>query len=571
MAANSSSKKRKQPSSTGIFTRSKSQVHIGGNRSGRKRLLTTPTTTFQWSDLPQGKPRGRYGPRSRLDEGQISHIAIKDLRAHRVFSCCNLDTDKPQILKDGCGYPDGTASLEGKVGVESLSPDRNLDDSTESSRDDPKAAAMKENAGFCDEKNGQMTPPDADIFSKPEADEGEGNGAQCVSQSTENILLKQPSGSIRKNDSMSRSRSVLNPCSRLKLFKTPGSFSYRRLLPYLMDIAKENSCASKNVQCPKPEMGLEEKPHPSLLASHNEEMCENKLNVNSFQIEGNNVDSGALHTATLTPSEGSINDKKLDLISDEHLGEPQIALDSQKERESQIERVKSDESSRLEPPNDNLTVIQGTDQPDTLPCIVTCEALSREKTVVEVCHQPSVDTEENCVTPDMELITNVKSSDTINFEQNSLQVEAFAPSGFPDARLQKGILKRNPRGCRGLCSCLNCASFRLHAERAFEFSRNQMQDAEEVAVELMKELSYLRKMLEESAVGASNDAFVHVNQVKDACEKASNAAELAKERLKQMNYDLNIHCRITCLQRPRVTFSNYVNEKVITKTSLSSK
>ena len=260
-------------------------------------------------------------------------------------------------------------------------------------------------------------------------------------------------------------------------------------------------------------MGLEEKPHPSLLASHNEEMCENKLNVNSFQIEGNNVDSGALHTATLNPSEGSTNDKKLDLISDEHLGEPQIAFDSQKERESQIERVKSDESSRLEPPNDNLTVIQGTDQPDTLPCIVTCEALSREKTVVEVCHQPSVDTEKNCVTPEMELITNVKSSDTINFEQNSLQVEAFAPSEFPDTRPQKGILKRNPRGCRGLCSCLNCASFRLHAERAFEFSRNQMQDAEEVAGELMEELSYLRKMLEETAVGASNHAFVHVNQV----------------------------------------------------------
>ena len=208
MAANSSSKKRKQPSSTGIFTRSKSQVHIGGNRSGRKRLLTTPTTTFQWSELPQGKPRGRYGPRSRLDEGQISHIAIKDLRAHRVFSCCNLDTDKPQILEDGCGYPDGTASLEGKIGVESLSPDRSLDDSTESSRDDPKAVAMKENAGFCDEKNVQMTPPDADIFSKPEVDEGEGNGAQCVSQSTEFFLLKQPCGNIRKNDSMSRSRSV---------------------------------------------------------------------------------------------------------------------------------------------------------------------------------------------------------------------------------------------------------------------------------------------------------------------------------------------------------------------------
>ncbi|RVW22293.1 hypothetical protein CK203_056718 [Vitis vinifera] len=76
------------------------------------------------------------------------------------------------------------------------------------------------------------------------------------------------------------------------------------------------------------------------------------------------------------------------------------------------------------------------------------------------------------------------------------------------------------------------------------------------------------QILEQSFVLKKLEEF---SLVKDACEKASNAAELAKERLKQMNYDLNIHCRITCLQRPRVTFSNYVNEKVITKTSLSSK
>lgn len=36
----------------------------------------------------------------------------------------------------------------------------------------------------------------------------------------------------------------LKPCSLRKVFKTPGSVSYRRLLPYLMDISKENSCKS---------------------------------------------------------------------------------------------------------------------------------------------------------------------------------------------------------------------------------------------------------------------------------------------------------------------------------------
>lgn len=34
-------------------------------------------------------------------------------------------------------------------------------------------------------------------------------------------------------------------------------------------------------------------------------------------------------------------------------------------------------------------------------------------------------------------------------------------------------------------------------------------------------------------------------QVKEACRKASEAELTAKDRLQQMNYELNIHCRIT--------------------------
>ncbi|KAF9606462.1 hypothetical protein IFM89_025292, partial [Coptis chinensis] len=43
-----------------------------------------------------------------------------------------------------------------------------------------------------------------------------------------------------------------------------------------------------------------------------------------------------------------------------------------------------------------------------------------------------------------------------------------------------------------------CASFRRHAERAFKFSRNQMQDSREVALGLMKELSRVRSLLAKS-------------------------------------------------------------------------
>ncbi|KAG6593641.1 hypothetical protein SDJN03_13117, partial [Cucurbita argyrosperma subsp. sororia] len=107
-----------------------------------------------------------------------------------------------------------------------------------------------------------------------------------------------------------------------------------------------------------------------------------------------------------------------------------------------------------------------------------------------------------------------------------------------------GIPKQNPRGCRGICNCLNCSSFRLHAERAFEFSRNQLQDAEVVASDLMKELSFIRDVLEKCSDGAYGDAGYYSNKVKEACRKASEAELVAKDRLLQMNCKLDIQSRI---------------------------
>lgn len=244
----------------------------------------------------------------------------------------------------------------------------------------------------------------------------------------------------------------------------------------------------------------------SVLAYDNEQMCKNKLSVDASQIGANNV-------ATLTHSDGSVNDKEPDLISYEPISEPRTAFNSQTKQELQNEKVISDESQNLEPLRDNLAMIQVMDQPETPPCIVNHKTLSKDEAIEEFCHQLSVDSGEDQVTPELELITNMRSPETVNLEQNLLRVDSFYPLGFPDARLSKGILKRNPRGCRGLCTCLNCASFRLHAERAFEFSRNQMQDAEEVAAELMKELSYLRNMLKESTLEANGHAFVCINKV----------------------------------------------------------
>ncbi|OIT00241.1 PREDICTED: uncharacterized protein LOC109228784 [Nicotiana attenuata] len=160
---------------------------------------------------------------------------------------------------------------------------------------------------------------------------------------------------------------------------------------------------------------------------------------------------------------------------------------------------------------------------------------------------------------------------TICHQKSTLSESSYDLVTRPDL-LNKGILKRNPRGCRGLCNCLNCVSFRLHAERAFEFSTNQMQDSEEVALGLMKELANMRIFLEKHLSSENDLAPIPLSQleVEEACTKALEAEQLAKERLSQMNNELHYHCRVPPLYRPRVTFASSIEEKTVQKIESSS-
>ncbi|CAD6232317.1 unnamed protein product [Miscanthus lutarioriparius] len=72
---------------------------------------------------------------------------------------------------------------------------------------------------------------------------------------------------------------------------------------------------------------------------------------------------------------------------------------------------------------------------------------------------------------------------------------------------KKGILKRSTRGCKGICMCLDCCTFRLHADRAFEFSRKQMKEADDIISNLLKEVVSLRSLLEKPAGQKCKDAF----------------------------------------------------------------
>ncbi|KAG7025965.1 hypothetical protein SDJN02_12463, partial [Cucurbita argyrosperma subsp. argyrosperma] len=175
--------------------------------------------------------------------------------------------------------------------------------------------------------------------------------------------------------------------------------------------------------------------------------------------------------------------------------------------------------------------------------------------------QQSPITSEGCTNLTDNVSDAAKLSERNSLEPNSLCVEGCVP--VIRINVGKGIPKQNPRGCRGICNCLNCSSFRLHAERAFEFSRNQLQDAEVVASDLMKELSFIRDVLEKCSDGAYGDAGYYSNKVKEACRKASEAELVAKDRLLQMNCKLDIQSRIMCPQRPNVRFSSEIKKRKI--------
>lgn len=110
--------------------------------------------------------------------------------------------------------------------------------------------------------------------------------------------------------------------------------------------------------------------------------------------------------------------------------------------------------------------------------------------------------EEDCSNPAIEVSDDAKPIEAHSLHQkSSLRATSFRLNTSAPVFL-KGILKINPQGCRG-----------LHAEKAFEFLRYQMQDAEEMPSDLIKELSYIRNMLEKSPFSANGHAFVSASQV----------------------------------------------------------
>ncbi|KAI9114896.1 hypothetical protein K1719_013909 [Acacia pycnantha] len=334
---------------------------------------------------------------------------------------------------------------------------------------------------------------------------------------TLDLTPSNQSNATKGKNSVLRSKSMLKPCLQKKLFKTPGSVNYKRLLPFLKDIAKDDCGAPKLGQDQKYERGMRCQP---LLLFQSPESPIDELKTDSFPMHDTVEEANAIQDNT---NEDCNSECSLNL------------------------------------PNSVAKI----DSPFT-PSSPIMNEITPVDHFASVSHQLSDFTEAK-----RDSSSNGGMHLDIDLCCQKLQTKALERRATPTVGLRKGILKRNPRGCRGHCTCLNCASFRLHAERAFEFSGNLFLDAEEVALDLMKELSHLRNMLEKRTDGANNHSVLDEYQVKEACRKSLAAEQLAKERLSEMNDDLNIHCRITSFQQPRVKFANYIEEKVMSPGRLS--
>ncbi|XP_073056636.1 uncharacterized protein [Primulina eburnea] len=413
-----------------------------------------------------------------------------------------------------------------------------------------------------EEKLIQMTPPDPDIFTQTE----NGVNKEYVESSTfltENqirtnnyVWLNQSLDGKQLSDSIDSL--VLNPSSRRRVFKHPRSLSYRRLLPFLLEISNDNS-----IKRQKPVVEFIEKPHPLATGTSVEQKQVKKLLTEiSSGTQQTEILEEVLLPADILPVDSSrVAGAKPS--SSTHISLFTADLSNVK---PSLEVSDIGDSPCVNIGLQTGGILQSQSSPRKLetecPHTDTNGLEMNEHSTLQIEVSEQVAKQTKCSDLGLEVFNdNRESIEDVQLNQGTLKMDICNSLFSTFAGPPKGILKKNPRGCRGPCNCLNCASFHLHAERAFEFSKNQMHDAEEVALELMKELARLRHLLNKSITNENGSEIVPLNLVKQACAKSLETEKLAKVRLCQLNCDLNIHCRIPALLQPKVTFSNYIRER----------
>lgn len=221
-------------------------------------------------------------------------------------------------------------------------------------------------------------------------------------------------------------------------------------------------------------------------------------NTPSPMLVSENEGAEDMVTENVTRELDTDKDKDKELVPCEAVSESPERSDTDKEQETQVKHVIPDTEKNLGTPQNAL----GSEVQFSSPI-----AGSGDSSEVAL-NNPFVQN----LAGEETMKTDAKNrEEQVEANSSDLTAELLDPSavsGTPTSiSPSKGILKRNVRGCRGICSCLNCSSFRLNAERAFEFSRNQLQDTEVMVLDLLREISLLKESLEKQSSADHNESY----------------------------------------------------------------
>ncbi|KAJ4838485.1 hypothetical protein Tsubulata_021083, partial [Turnera subulata] len=285
------SRKRRRPSSTshghpfsGILTRSKSLIYLHRHRSGRARadsfrrsnhhacLCSSPVGFCSNAGRPRKRPSDwdKVESPSPADDWPCN-IQIKDLRARRVHS---LPSSPPSRPAPDCGLDvvigdEGGVKEEGykkrrgqRLEIEAARSDSSIDANgsclghakveengdgiLESEKSSGGDGGIPDRVGDLGEECLQATPPDVEIHGCFYENQ-DYNGAGFVPK--QKPLFPRNGQSKGLQDEVDNHQTVIKPRCQVKVFKSPGSLSYKRLLPYLMDIAKDDPCVLRKAHC----------------------------------------------------------------------------------------------------------------------------------------------------------------------------------------------------------------------------------------------------------------------------------------------------------------------------------
>ncbi|PQQ18450.1 uncharacterized protein Pyn_37634 [Prunus yedoensis var. nudiflora] len=249
MEAKHTSMKWKRPSpSMDISTRSKSQIYHN-NRSGLVRNSNGHPELLSHQSNPK-RPRSVEPIRQgSLDGNMPLHSLIKDLRVKRVFSATSKP---PENLTDHHKFGSEFGSNEQENGPKSVK-----NGGVESSGNGFSRSARRTDHLSL---KSPVREGIGGISSDVEQRSGDAN-QDCSQKSSADVK----ENGVRLNFENKTKLQVLKP--RQRVFKAPGSFGYRRLLPYLKDIAEDISCALDFCQHPNLDKGSEGKPFQGMQAS----------------------------------------------------------------------------------------------------------------------------------------------------------------------------------------------------------------------------------------------------------------------------------------------------------------